>query len=135
MPRIDDVELAILTDQPRNRAMVAVSCIVEFTEFEVNAMNMLGLRYKLYCRVLENDVFMLPKEEPVVTFQHHDFPRLPGGVERCEHATFEKIVAVSDLREHDFGKDKLVAELNLQNQETGAWLVRRSEVIAIDLAA
>ena len=135
MPRIDDVELTIIPDRVQNRAAVAVSCAVEFSEFEVNAMNMLGLRYKLDCRILEEDLYMLPKPEPVVTFYHQDFPRPMGGVERHEQVKFETVVALSDLREHDFGKDKLVAELNLQDEETGAWVVAQSQVVAIDLAA
>src|SRR6266568_1223197 len=135
MPRIDDVELTIVPDRSQNRANVAVSCGVEFSEFEVNAMNMLGLRYKLDCRILEADIYMLPKQDPVVTFHHQDFPRPMGGVERYEQAKFETVVALSDLREHDFGKDKLIAELKLQDEETGGWVVGRSQVVAIDLAA
>ncbi len=135
MPRIDHVELTIIPDRIQNRAKVAVSCGVEFSEFEVNAMNMLGLRYKLDCRILEENIYMLPKPEPVVTFHHQDFPRPMGGVERYEQAKFEAVVAMSDLREHDFGKDKLVAELKLQDEETGEWVVGRSQVVAIDLAA
>jgi hypothetical protein len=135
MPRIDDVELTIIPDRPQNRARVAVSCNVEFTEFEVNTMNMLGLRYTLDCRILEDDIFMLPEPDPVVTFHALDYPRLPGGVERHERATFETLVPMSDLHEHDFGTDKLVAELKLQNEETGEWVVGRSQVVAIDLAA
>ena len=135
MPRIDDVELTIVPDRIQNRANVAVTCRVEFSEFEVNAMNMLGLRYKLDCRVLEEDIYVLPKQDPVVTFPHQDFPRPNGGVERYEPAKFEAVVALSDLREHDFGKDKLLAELKLQNEETGEWVVARSQIVAIDLAA
>ena len=135
MPRIDDVELTIIPDRIQNRANVAVTCGVEFSEFEVNAMNMLGLRYKLDCRVLEEDIYMLPKQDPVVTFHHQDFPRPNDGVERSEQAKFEAVVALSDLREHDFGKDKLLAELKLQNEETGEWVVGRSQIVAIDLAA
>jgi len=135
MPRIDDVELTIIPERIQNRAEVAVSCRVEFSEFEVNAMHMLGLRYKLDCRILEEDIYMLPKPDPVVTFHHQDFPRPIGGVERHEQVKFETVVAMSDLCEHDFGKDKLVAELNLQDEETVAWVVARSQVVAIDLAA
>src|SRR6266566_4674251 len=133
MPTIDDVELTIITDPPQNLATVAVSCNVEFSEFEVNSMNLLGLRYKLHCWVIENDIYMLPKDDPAVSFPHHNFPRLAGAAERYEHATFEAVVALSDLHEHDFGKEKLVAALKLQNEETGQWVVGRSQVVAIDL--
>jgi hypothetical protein len=134
MPRIDDVQLTIIPDRIRNRAKVVVSCLVEFSEFEVNAMNILGLRYKLDCRILEEDIYMLPKQSPVVTFLHQDFPRPMSGVEQYEQAKFEVVVPTSDLREHDFGKDKLIAELKLQDEETGRWVVGRSQVVAIDLA-
>jgi len=131
MPRIDGVVLTIISDRTQNRAGRGV----EFSEFEVKAMNVLGLRYKLDCRILEEDIYMLPKQGPVVTSHHQGFPRPVGGVERYDQAKFEAVVAISDLREHDFGKDKLVAELELQNQETGEWVVGRSHVVAADLAA
>ena len=135
MATINDVELTIIPDRPRSHASVAVSCKVEFTDFEVNAMQVLGLQYRLDCRVLENDIFMLPRQDPVVTFHGQSFPRPGSGVEQHEQANFATDVEMGVLHEHDFGKDKLVAEVKLQNEETGEWVVARSQVVAIDLVA
>ena len=44
---INNAELAITTDRPQDRATLVVSCDVNFTEVEVNAMDILGLRYTL----------------------------------------------------------------------------------------
>ena len=132
MATINNAKLAITTDRPLDRAKVVVNCDVDFTEVEVNAMNMLGLRYTLHCRVLDR---IMLEEDPVVTFHHQDLPRMSGGATRSMHAEFDAVVAMTDLNEHVFGKDKLVAELKLKNEETGSELVKRSEVIAIDLAA
>jgi hypothetical protein len=52
MATITSSELTVTTNRPDDRASVVVSCDVEFTEVEVNAMNMLGLRYTLTCQVL-----------------------------------------------------------------------------------
>ena len=42
---------------------------------------------------------------------------------------------MDNLHERLIGKDKLLAKLTLKNEETGAEDVRRTEVIAVDVAA
>jgi len=132
MASITNAELSITTDRPEDRANVIVSCNVQFTEVEVNAMNVLGLQYTLHCRVLNKEML---DEDAVETYHHQTFPRIPGGAMRYEHAVFDSSASMTTLHERLFGKDKLVAELKLKNEETGAEMVQRTEVVAVDLAA
>jgi hypothetical protein len=132
MASIKHPQLAITTDRPRDKATIVVSCDVEFTEFEVNAMNMLGVRYTLQCHLMDMDMLY---PDSVVAFDRQQFPRVPGGANTRELAAFETDAAMSDLHWYVFGKDKLLAELKLQNEETGEWVVARSQIVAIDLAA
>ena len=132
MPTIKHADLSVTTDRPLDRATVIVSCDVEFTDVEVNAMNVLGLRYRLDCRVLNK---YLLEQDPVVTYRHHSYPRFASEGRQYEHAVFETNVSMAAMNEHIFGKDTLVAELTLKNEETGEQVVERSEEIKIDLAA
>ena len=131
MARITNAELTITTDRPQNNATVMVNCDIEFTEVEVNAMDLLGLQYTLHCEVLNQ---YLLAEEPVVTYHHQSFPRR-GYARRHEHAVFEKHLPMDNMHERLIGKDKLVAQLKLKNVETGAEEVQRTDDIEVDLAA
>ena len=132
MPTIKHAELAITTDQPLDIATVTVSCDVEFTEVEYNAMDILGLRYTLQCQVLNN--YML-NDDPVVTFGPYTYPRFMHAARLYEHAVFETTVPMFTLNERVFGKDILIAELKLKNEETGEEVVERTGEIKVDLAA
>ena len=132
MATITNAELTVTTNRPEDRAAVVVTCDVEFTEVEVNAMNMLGLQYTLHCQVLNREML---DEEPVVSYHHQQFPRVAGMARRYEHVTFDKYEPMYLLHDRLIGKDKLVAQLKLKNEETGAENVQRTEVIAVDLAA
>jgi len=130
MPAITNVVLTISTDTALDRARVVVNCDVEFTQVEVNAMNILGLQYELRCRVLGRDAL---DDYPVVTFHTQVFPTVPGAALTSEHALFDTVGVMTDLHEHVFGKDQLVAELTLTNTETGTQNSRRGDVIAVNL--
>jgi hypothetical protein len=132
IPSITNAELTIATNRPQDSAEVVVSCDLQFTEVEVNAMNTLGLQYTLHCRVLNKETL---DEDAVETYHHQRFPRISGGATRHEHPVFDSSASMTRLHERLFGKDKLVAELKLKNEETGAEAVQRTEVIAVDLAA
>jgi hypothetical protein len=132
MPTISNAELAITTDRPENRATVVVTADLEFTEVEVNAMDMLGLRYTLDCQVLNK---YLIDDDPMLTFHAHSYPREDGRAHRYEHAYFETSVPMDSLHERILGKDNLAAELKLKNEETGSVDTARTESIAVDLAA
>ncbi len=132
MAAINNPQLTVTTHRPEARATVVVSCDLEFTEVEVNAMNMLGMQYTLTCQVLNKDLL---DEDPVITYHEKTFPRLPGDAHRYEHAVFDTYEAMDLLYERLIGKDKLVAQLKLTNEETKAEITNRTEVIELDLAA
>jgi pyruvate-formate lyase-activating enzyme len=132
MATITNSEMTITTNRPEDRATVIVNCDVEFTEVEVNAMNLLGLQYTLECRVLNKELL---DEEPVVTYIHQVFPRVAGMARRYERVTFDTYQPMYLLHDRLIGKDKLMAELKLKNEETGGEVVERTEVVAVDLAA
>jgi hypothetical protein len=132
MATINNPELTVTTDRPVDRASVIVGCDIEFTDVEVNAMNMLGLQYTLTCQVLNKDLL---DEDPVITYRQQTFPRLPADGHRYEHVVFDSSEYMDALHERLIGKDKLVAKLTLTNQETHADVSARTEVIAVDLAA
>ena len=131
MPTINNSTLIVTTDRPADRAIVTVNCDVEFTEVEVNAMNLLGLEYRLSCQVLNKELL---DEDPVLTYRPQTFPRLPGDAHRYEHVVFGADEYMDTLHERLIGKDKLVAKLTLTNQETHAEVTARTEEIAVDLA-
>src|SRR5258708_5099657 len=132
MASIKHPQLAITTDRPHDKATIVVSCDVEFSEFEVNAMNMLGLQYTLRCHLLDMDMVY---PDSVVAFDRQEFPRVPGGANTHELVTFETDAAMSALHWYVFGKDTLVAQLTLRNEETGVEALQHSDVIRVDLAA
>jgi hypothetical protein len=132
MASIKHPQLAITTDRPHDRATIRVGCEVEFTEFEVNAMNMLGVRYTLQCHLLDMD---MRYPDSVVAFDRQQLPRVPGGANTHVLAAFEADAAMSDLHWYVFGKDTLVARLTLKNEETGVETFKDSDVMRVDLAA
>jgi hypothetical protein len=132
MPKLTNPTLTIATDRPQDQARIKVSCDVEFTQFEVNEMNLLGLRYELSCRVLNE---YLRDEDPVATYRPRKLPGDPYQARPHEHVVFSIVEAMSPMHEEPFHiKDKLVAELTLRNLETDERQTIRSGVVAVDLA-
>jgi hypothetical protein len=64
MASISNAQLAITTDPLHERASISVSCDVEFTNVEVNAMNLLGLRSRLECQLVNKDLWLLKPQAP-----------------------------------------------------------------------
>ena len=95
-------------------------------------MNMLGLQYTLHCKVLNHDVF---EDDQAVAYHHVSFPRVAGEAQRYDQASFEATVPMELLHDRLIGKDQLVAQLKLKNEETGAEDVLRTDTISVDLAA
>ena len=95
-------------------------------------MNILGLQYTLSCQVLNKDILDM---DPVLAYHNRSFPRAQGEARYFEHVVFDEYVSMDSLHDRLIGKDKLVAELRLKNDETGAEDVRRTEELAVDLAA
>jgi hypothetical protein len=131
MATIENPELTVTTNRPDDRANVLVSCDVEFTDVEVNAMNMLGLEYTLNCQVLNKELL---DEDPVITYRQLILPRVRGAASRVEHVAFDTFEAMEDLHDRLIGKDNLVAKITLTNQETHQDVSVRTETIAVDLA-
>jgi hypothetical protein len=128
---IKNPQLAIATDRAHDKATVTVVCDVEFTEFEVNAMNLLGLRYSLQCELLDMDMLY---ERAAVHFRELEFPAIGSAATTHERAELEAEAAMHVLHRFVLGKDSLVAELTLRNEETGVATARRSDVVRVDLA-
>jgi len=132
MASIASPQLAIETNPVQKKATITVSCDVEFTEFEVNAMTLLGLSYSLRCDLLNMEMLY---PESVVAFAEQKLPGVPGRGQSHAHATFEAATAMNALHVYIFGKDTLVAELTLTNDESGVTTVMRTPAVAVNLAA
>ena len=127
---INHAELSVAISRPEDRASVIVSCDIEFTEAEVHAMNTAGLYYTLSCEVINKDPLT---DNPVVTYGQQRLPREQAS--QHEHVVFDANVRMGDLHERLIGRDRLRANLTLKNEETDATITRRTEVVAVDLAA
>jgi hypothetical protein len=132
MSAINTPRLTVTTKRPTGHASVLVSCEIEFTDVEVNAMNMLGLEYRLTCQVLNKNLL---DEVPVISYNEKTFPLLPGEGRHREHIIFDSYDQVDTQHNLLIGKDKLVAEIHLRNLETHAEIITRTETIEVDLAA
>jgi hypothetical protein len=130
MAVIRNVALAITPDRLNDRAGVVVNCEISFSDFEVNAMNALGLRYTLGCDLVDKDVLY---DKSVVDFPKQVLPRGPLAT-REERAQFQTVAAMHDLHYSVFSKDVLVAQVRLTNGETGAEVEARSRALTVDLS-
>lgn len=132
MPKIIDPQLKVQVDRAAAKATVTVTCGLEFTEFEVRSMNLLGLQYRLECDLLNMEMLY---PEDVVKFVPQSFPRVRDGAIRYEEPVFEAVAPTKELHLYLFGKDTLAAELRLSNEDQGTVNVKRTPVALVDLAA
>jgi hypothetical protein len=124
MASINNVSFAIDADHLHDRASISVSCDIEFTDVEVNAINMLGLRYRVQCLIFNKDLW---EREPVAILDEWTLARLMGRtVSKREHVAFNTYRQMTDLHTHFLSKDKLQAEVQLVNEETGDSVASRS---------
>src|SRR5437764_1495245 len=100
MASINNVSFAIDADHLHDRASISVSCDIEFTDVEVNAINMLGLRYRVQCLIFNKDLWDTYRQ-------------------------------MTDLHTHFLSKDKLQAEVQLVNEETGDSVASRTDFVAV----
>jgi len=128
---IHTIELNVTTDRRQETATIVVSCEVEFSEFEVNTMNQLGVRYNLKCQIQDLD---MPYADPVHRFDGQYLPRVSDGAIRHEHVMFEAVLATRSLHVFVLGRDGMFATVTLTNEETGAEVTQRSKFVALDLA-
>ena len=132
MATIRDPQLSIQVDRTAKTAAVRVTCDLEFTDFEVRSMNLIGVHYTLECQLLNMEMLY---PEAVIAFVPQQFPRIRDGATQFEHPVFEAVAATSDLHLYIFGKDSLVAELRLSNDDLGTVSVKRTPATLVDLAA
>jgi hypothetical protein len=132
MASINNIQLTINADRARAVATILVGCDLVFTQFEVNAMNDIGLQYSLECHLLDMNVLY---SETVARFDRQVLPLVNGAATTIEHMSFATTAAMSSLHQYVFGKDTLMAQLVLTNLESGAQVIEHSPVVAVDLAA
>jgi hypothetical protein len=132
MAQIHDPQLSIQIDHAAQTARVSVSCDVEFTDFKMNSMNLLGFLYTLECQLL-NMEHLSP--QAVMTFDPQQFPRIRDGARLHEHTVFEASAPTNELHVYLFRKDSLLAELRLSNEDLGTLNVKRTPTMFVDLAA
>lgn len=132
MATIIDPQLSIQVDKALAVANVRVTCGMEFTDFEVSSMNLLGFRYTLECHLLNMEMLY---PETIINFVPRQFPRIRDGAKAYEEPAFEAVAPTKDLHLYIFGKDSVVAELRLSNQDVGTVSVKRTPVMLVDLAA
>jgi hypothetical protein len=132
MPAIYNARLSVTPDHARRCATVVVTCDISFTEFEVNAMRKLGLRYRLDCELVNRDVAY---DRSAITFSYQEYPRPAADASANERAVFESVAPFHDLHMFLFGDDVLVAQLRLTNLEDGTEVEGRTEAVLVNLAA
>jgi hypothetical protein len=132
MATIIDPRLSIQVDRAAQVATLEVACDLEFTEFEVNSMNLMGTTYTLECHLLNMEMLY---PETVVNFGLQQFPRVRDGATGSEQPVFQAEAPTKDLHLYIFGKDSLVAELRLSNEDLGTVSVKRTPTTLVDLAA
>ena len=129
MASIHRPKLTVDPNRLENTATVRATCGVEFTEFEANAMNLLGLRFEVRCRVVNKD---LQYETTVLTYEPQwlDYHAAEGAT-----VVFETVTSMRDMHQHVFTRDELFAVFTIENGETGDQCSRRTEIVAVDLVA
>ena len=134
MATVNNTRLAVITDALNDQAKITVTCDVEFTDVEVNAMNILGLHYSLQCQIIDKDLWY---QETVAVLDERGFPRTTDALaSRNEHIVLSTARPMSDLHTHLVSNDNLQAELTLRNDETGqVESVSRTDFVSVDLAA
>lgn len=132
MASIENPTLVVSADRLHDRASISVSCDVNFTDVEVNAMQLLGLRYHVQCEVIDKDLWDV---QPVAIFDDWTLPRpTEMTASKHEHVVFNTDRPMSDLHTHFLTHDQLQAEVKLLNDETGEEVVARTDFVAVDLA-
>jgi len=73
MATIENARITVSTDQ-NEQVYVSVSCDVQFTDFEVSAMNELGLQYRLQCQLINKDLWDVEIVTPGMAVSQRCFP-------------------------------------------------------------
>src|SRR6476661_6017978 len=125
MAAILNPRLAVDVDRLHDRATISVSCDVDFTDVELNAIQLLGLRYHVQCQLVDKDLWEM---RPVAIFDDWTLPSpTEMTVSKHEHVVFNTDRPMADLHRHFLSNDQLQAEVKLRNDETGAEVVARTD--------
>ena len=81
MATIVNCLLRIAPDPLDNQATIIATCDIEFTDFEMQAMNLLELQYAIDCRVLNKDLWY---EAMIVALRSPDLCRVPIGARNAK---------------------------------------------------
>jgi hypothetical protein len=131
MATIENPSLTIDQDPLADEADVKVACDVKFTDFEVHAMNELGLQYRLKCRLYNKDLW---DTEPIALFEDHIIGKTADTLAlQSTHALFETTRRREDLHTHVFSEDQLVAEISLHDEESGDEVRVQTATLSVDL--
>src|SRR6478672_967775 len=111
MATIVNPRLAVSVDRLHDRARISVSCDVDFTDVELNAIQLLGLSYHVQCQIFDKDLWEV---KPVAILDDWTLPRpTEMTVSKPEHVVFNTDRAMADLHTHLLSNDQLQAELKL----------------------
>ena len=131
MATIVNPRLAVSADRLHDRASISVTCDVDFTNVELNAIQLLGLSYHVQCELVDKDLWTV---KPVAIFDDWTLPRTTElTVSKHEHVVFNTDRPMTDLHTHFLSNDQLQAEVKLRNDETGEEVVARTDFVAVDL--
>ena len=131
MATIVNPRLAVSADRLHERASISVSCDVDFTDVELNAMQLLRLRYHVQCELVDKDLWDV---KPVAIFDDWTLPRTTEmTVSKHEHVVFNTDRPMTDLHTHFLSNDQLQATVTLRDDETGEEVVARTDFVAVDL--
>ena len=131
MATIVNPKLAVSVDRLHDRASISVGCDVDFTDVELNAIQLLGLSYHVQCQLHDKDLWEV---RPVAIFDDWTLPRpTEMSVSKHEHVVFNTDRPTTDLHTHFLSNDQLQAEVKLRNDETGEEVVARTDFVAVDL--
>jgi len=105
MAAIDNLNLEVIPDPVQDRVILRVSCEVNFTDFELNASERLGVCYRLQGRVLLQDLW---RSVPIAALDDQELPHsLESHIAPTEHVVFSTVRERNDLH-HLFTPDRLL---------------------------
>lgn len=117
MAAIQDPKLEIIPDDASRKAQVRVTCELQFTDQEIEAMNEHpnGLFYQLYCWLMGEDLgeqSLINPDDFLYSFGTRRFP--DGPPNPTQTIAFETTLDYDVLNEDVIGQDEIYAKFMLQ---------------------
>ena len=135
MPTLTKPQLDLRIRRPENQVDVDVTTTVRFNTVELNEIRLLGVRYRLACRILEQDP---GSDEQVHRFVTRDIP--PGSPEQLDNVLSVRFSQASlpmsrfDMDPSALNRDEIYARVTLVNTHTGATVTADSEIVEAQFA-